>query len=173
MGFGCGRRLSDLCSYTSICFPAARCGAVAPKTLREDLPMPFTCAFGRRGIERLTTMPVINGVNRRFCSAIMRSTLRHRGAILGPGVVFDGFPIVSGCDQGRLEIGAGATLISRSQDTALGVRAPVILRLLAAGAVLRIGADSGLSGTAICAAQRVEIGARCLIGADVMIFDTD
>lgn len=36
-----------------------------------------------------------------------------------------------------------------------------------------IGPDCGLSGTTICAATDVRIGARVLIGADVMIFDTD
>ena len=64
-------------------------------------------------------------------------------------------------------------LVSDPCGTALGVRAPVILRALVDGAVLSVGDDTGLSGTVICSAVSVEIGARCLIGADVMIFDTD
>ena len=64
-------------------------------------------------------------------------------------------------------------LVSDAAGTALGVRAPTILRCLSDEALLEIGADCGLSGSVICSAQSVRIGARCLIGADVMILDTD
>jgi acetyltransferase-like isoleucine patch superfamily enzyme len=50
---------------------------------------------------------------------------------------------------------------------------PVILRALAPGAHILIGDDTGLSGTTICAASSIEIGQGCLMGADVMIVDTD
>lgn len=70
-------------------------------------------------------------------------------------------------------IGDRVNLCSSSRFTALGVARPVILRTLSAGATLAIGKDSGLSGTTICAALSVRIGERCLLGADVMITDTD
>jgi len=99
--------------------------------------------------------------------------LRGIGVKVGSGVKFDGLPIVTGCHYGTIVIGHRATLVGNSRGTALGVRSRIILRLLAPGAQLLIGADTGLSGTVICAARSVEIGERVLIGADVMIFDTD
>jgi len=38
---------------------------------------------------------------------------------------------------------------------------------------LRIGAGARMSGTTICAALRVVIGARCVIGANATIVDSD
>jgi acetyltransferase-like isoleucine patch superfamily enzyme len=93
--------------------------------------------------------------------------------MLGSGVSADALPIVSGTALGRIIIGERVTLVGNAKDTALGVRGPVILRLLALGATISIGADCGMSGTVICAAKNVKIGKRCLFGADVMVFDTD
>lgn len=56
---------------------------------------------------------------------------------------------------------------------------PVIGRLrssftvLAPGAVLEVEEGVGMSGVNITAAQRVRIGSQTIIGADVMITDTD
>jgi acetyltransferase-like isoleucine patch superfamily enzyme len=115
----------------------------------------------------------IDGFRCHASTAVARLLLRAKGVIVGKDVKFDGIPIVSGCEHGQIWIGDRAVLVGCSRGTALGVRSPVILRVLAPGAGLRIGADSGLSGTVICAANSVEIGERVLIGADVMIFDTD
>jgi acetyltransferase-like isoleucine patch superfamily enzyme len=41
------------------------------------------------------------------------------------------------------------------------------------GAEIQIGDDTGMSGTTVCAMTSVIIGRGCLIGADVMIVDTD
>ncbi|MDP1789723.1 MAG: DapH/DapD/GlmU-related protein [Methylibium sp.] len=49
----------------------------------------------------------------------------------------------------------------------------MILRTVRSGARIRIGAETGISGGSICAAVSVEIGSRCLLGADVLIVDTD
>ncbi|MBJ7289900.1 acyltransferase [Williamsia sp.] len=50
---------------------------------------------------------------------------------------------------------------------------PVVIRTLLAGAAIRIGNDVGLSGTSICSASSIIIGDRVLVGADVIICDTD
>ena len=115
----------------------------------------------------------IAGLRRRLTTAVGLPFLRALGVRVGPGIQLHGLPIVSGCDLGVISVGARCSLVSEARSTALGVRSPVILRLLASGAVLTVGEDCGLSGTVICAAKSVVIGARCLIGADVMIFDTD
>lgn len=41
------------------------------------------------------------------------------------------------------------------------------------GGILRIGGGSGLSGATVYAKQEITIGERCLIGANVKIFDGD
>jgi acetyltransferase-like isoleucine patch superfamily enzyme len=65
------------------------------------------------------------------------------------------------------------TLVSSPLWTALGVRQPTILRTLLPGASIVIGDDTGISGAVICAARSVKIGKRVLIGANVIIVDTD
>lgn len=99
--------------------------------------------------------------------------LKRLGITAGPGLRALGQPIVSRTANSGVTLGARIVLTSRSSGTALGVRAPVILRTLAPGAQLEIGDDVGMSGAVICAAVKVTIGRRCLIGADCMIFDTD
>ena len=88
-------------------------------------------------------------------------------------ITFTGLPIVSGSEMGEITIGDRVVLCSRSYVTALGVRSPVIMRILSPNATISIGSDVGLSGTVICAAKSIAIGERCLFGADVMVFDTD
>lgn len=88
-------------------------------------------------------------------------------------VVFYGLPIVSIYEGSSIEIGEDVVLCSDSRFTALGVSKPVILRTLRPNAMIYIGKNTGISGVVICAAIKVEIGADCLIGADVQIMDTD
>lgn len=92
---------------------------------------------------------------------------------LGSNVTFHGVPIISAHPDSNMFIGDRVGLCSDSRYTALGVSRPVILRTLRVGALLSVGSDSGLSGTCICASTSVQIGQRCLIGADVLITDTN
>ena len=106
-------------------------------------------------------------------NAIGKSRARAAGAEVSPSVRFMGPAIITRCDGSRLVIGEQVVLCSWSRWTALGVSHPVVLRTLTAGAVLRIGRDTGISGGSFCAAVGIDIGERCLIGADVMVSDTD
>ncbi len=118
-------------------------------------------------------MGLWDGLKGRASTKGAAMALRRLGVELGEKVGFHGRPIVTLGPKGKIRIGDRAVLTSRSRQTALGVRAPVILRCLAPGASIDIGEDCGLSGAVICAAKSVTIGKRCLIGADCMIFDTD
>jgi acetyltransferase-like isoleucine patch superfamily enzyme len=82
-------------------------------------------------------------------------------------------PIVSMVAGSTVRIGDRVVLCSDSRFTALGVNHPVTIRTLNRNAVISIGADSGISGGSICAASHVEIGNECLLGANVLISDTD
>lgn len=89
------------------------------------------------------------------------------------GVRLMGTPVVGRHAGSTIEIGERTRLISSSKYATLGTRSPVTLKTLAAGARITIGDDCGITGSAICSAKAVTIGPGALIGADVMIFDTD
>jgi len=95
------------------------------------------------------------------------------GVRLSRAVRIAGRPIVVCAPESSISLGERVVLISRSRDTALGVCHPVVLRTMLPGATIAIGDDTGLSGVTICAAHSVAIGARALLGADVIICDTN
>jgi acetyltransferase-like isoleucine patch superfamily enzyme len=64
-------------------------------------------------------------------------------------------------------------LRSTARANPLGANHAVILCTWQAGAVLEIGADFGMTGGSICAAQRITIGDRVAVGANTTILDTD
>ncbi len=102
-----------------------------------------------------------------------RIKFRRNGQKLPKSTLFLGRPIISIFPGSKVRIGANVVAISRSSPTALGVSRPVILRTLSANALIQIGSDIGLSGVTVCSVKAVVIGDGCLLGADVMISDTD
>jgi acetyltransferase-like isoleucine patch superfamily enzyme len=109
----------------------------------------------------------------RYAGLGVVARLRLRGLHVGDACGFLGMPVVTRHPESQIMIGDGVRMISKTFATALGVSHPCVLRTLAAGATLRIGSRTGMSGGAICAAREVVIGSDCLIGADVVIADTD
>lgn len=126
---------------------------------------------GQRTLRRIGDK--YRGLRDRLLTLAGRLYMSFNGVSLGRGGWIVGLPILSGADLGMIHIGDRCVLNSIADGTALGTSHKVVLRCLAAGAKITIGPDCGLSGTSICAAICVEIGARCLFGADVLIFDTD
>lgn len=118
-------------------------------------------------------MGLLRGLCWRVMDECSRWRLRRRVSSLGEGVRVMGMPIVTRSPDSIIEIGEGVVLCSRSESTALGVAHPVVLRTFASGARITIGRDTGMSGTTVCAATAVSIGAGCLFGADVQVTDTD
>jgi len=104
---------------------------------------------------------------------IFPAFLRRKGIDVGAGTVWYGLPILSRFNGSILKIGEGCRLCSRSDATALGVNHAVVLRTLRPQAEIRIGAKVRMSGATVCAMNRVTIGDRCVIGANVTIVDTD
>ncbi|MES2987764.1 MAG: acyltransferase [Pseudomonadota bacterium] len=112
------------------------------------------------------------GLQSRWSTIVARQRMRGLGTV-GRDLRCVGLPIVQ-CAPGSLfTIGDRVVMTSHSTGTALGVSHPVVLRCLTPQARIVIGDDCGFSGTSICAAIEVRIGARCLFGADAMVFDTD
>jgi len=104
---------------------------------------------------------------------IMQPIWRRRGIVLGDYISWLGKPIISFVKGSSMSIGNKSVFCSRSIQTALGVNHPVVIRTLTSEAVLSIGSKTRMSGTTICAATKIIIGDRCVIGANVTIVDTD
>lgn len=109
----------------------------------------------------------------RIDTITMRIAAWLLGVPVGHGTRFAGRALLVPSEAGSLRIGRRVVCVSRSWATALGVSQPVILRCLTPASRIIIGDDTGLSGTVVCAAIGVTIGERCLMGANVTIFDTD
>lgn len=99
--------------------------------------------------------------------------VKRIGVLAAKSVHFQGMPIISLAQNSAINIGENCVLCSEAEMTALGVNHPVILRTLQPGAIISIGKNTGISGGTICAALNVVIGNECLIGANVIIADTD
>lgn len=108
-----------------------------------------------------------------YVHLVLQELWRLQGVNLGAGIIWLGKPILSLAKGASISIGEGCLICSRSSQTALGANHPVILRTLQSGAELRVGSRVRMSGTTICAAERVTVGEQCVIGANVTIADTD
>lgn len=109
----------------------------------------------------------------RLAQAWLLRRLRIAGVSVTGTLTIIGTPIVDVFPNSSVTVHDGVTLVSRPWWTALGVSRPVIIRTLAPGADISIGAGSGLSGTALCSVVGINIGKRVLCGADVLISDTN
>ncbi len=114
----------------------------------------------------------MNILNRLYFP-LRRWQARRSGATLQAGVTFYGAPQISRHPDSVISIGAKAVICSDSRFTALALDHPVKLSTTRSGAHLSIGADGGMSGACIVCAQRIEIGDQVLLGANVLIVDTD
>lgn len=98
---------------------------------------------------------------------------RRSNVDVGRDALFYGRPLIHTVRGSRVVIGDGVSLVSRVSRNPLGVNHRVVIRTLFPGAEIVIGAGTGISGGAICAATSVTIGSGCLFGANVTVVDTD
>ena len=70
-------------------------------------------------------------------------------------------------------IGDRIVLCSDSRYTALALNHRVKISTISAGARVEIGNDVGMSGVCIVCAKLIRIGSEVLIGANVMLIDSD
>jgi acetyltransferase-like isoleucine patch superfamily enzyme len=98
---------------------------------------------------------------------------KKKGIIIPIRTTLIGLPILTKFENSVIEIGDECLLISDQNYTALGVAHKIIIRTLRENAQIIIGDNVRMSGTTICSASKITIGDRCVIGADVIIADTD
>lgn len=110
---------------------------------------------------------------RRWISLVRRARVGGTNVQIGANVHMHGMPLIVAEASSTIRVGNDVVLTSHSRSTALGVAHQVVLRTMRPNATIEIGDHCGLSGTTICAAQSVTIGEGTLLGADVIVSDTD
>ncbi|MDZ4180166.1 MAG: DapH/DapD/GlmU-related protein [Coriobacteriia bacterium] len=118
----------------------------------------------------LYAMPIVRGGLLRLGDLLFR--LRYR-SMLGQGVRVYGWPLIRAVPGSTITVGDRAVLISDAEFAAWGLNHPCHIRTVASRACIQIGDDVGMSGVTITCAERVEIGNRVMLGANVSITDTD
>ena len=93
---------------------------------------------------------------------------------LGKNVVFCGKAVFHRAKESHITIGDDCMLISDSNSRNLvGINRPCIINTQSKGAVIEIGAGTGMSGTVISARVGVKIGQNVKCGANTLIIDSD
>lgn len=86
---------------------------------------------------------------------------------------FHGIPIIQKHRRSLMSFGRGLGLRSSLRSNPLSPNHPVILATLQEAARLQIGANFGMTGGTICAAERIIIGNNVVVGSNTIITDTD
>ena len=103
----------------------------------------------------------------------VRLLFAMNGIPWGRGWRFYGVPIIQKHGRSLMRFGPGLSLRSSVRSNPLGPNRPVIMTTWQAGALLEIGANFGMTGGTICAAEGVIIGNNVTVGANTTIIDTD
>ena len=95
------------------------------------------------------------------------------GVKWGQGWHFAGRPLIRKAPGSHISAGQRLSLASRSSASSLGVNHPVVFTTHTPDSFIRIGDDVGMSGATLCSRVGITIGNRVLIGANVMIIDSN
>lgn len=109
----------------------------------------------------------------RIVNPLIARALRARGVVLGDAPRFYGFPQVSRHHGSSIEIGRRVIVCSDSRFTALSLNHPAKISTVRPEARIVVGDDVGLSGACIVCARSISIGSEVMMGANVMVIDTD
>ena len=126
--------------------------------LRDALAMPW----------RLT-----NEARRRLAYPYIRAAFATHGVAWGDGWRIFGMPILQRHRGSTIALGDGLGMRSWPRSNPLAPRQPVVLSTRTAEARITVGADCGFTGAVLVAAERISLGDRVLVGANVSIVDTD
>ena len=109
----------------------------------------------------------------RLIQPLVALSLRSSGIVVGREPTFYGLPLVNRHPSSAIVFGDRIVLCSDSRFTALALNHPVKISTIRGKARLTIGNDVGLSGACIICADEVRVGSEVLMGANVLIVDTD
>lgn len=95
------------------------------------------------------------------------------GIALGLDNQFVGHISFTRTRNSTISIGSGGRFLSSATANRHGLNRACMITTLRPGALIRVGDHAGFSGAVICAAERVEIGDRVMLGANVTVTDTN
>jgi acetyltransferase-like isoleucine patch superfamily enzyme len=120
-----------------------------------------------------TPWKICNELLRLLVFPYNRLSFALAGIAWGKGWRLQGSPIIQKHRKSLMVLGDYLNLRSTVRSNPLGPEHPVILCTWQAGSLLEIGAHFGMTGGTICAAERITIGDRVIVGANSTIIDTD
>jgi acetyltransferase-like isoleucine patch superfamily enzyme len=128
-----------------------------------------------RSLQALLNTPwrISNELRRRVLVPLVRLQFATSGIHYGEGWRILGMPILQRHRQSSIRIGDYFEMRSWYRSNPLIPNHPVVLATRKADAEIIIGNHCGFTGSVIVAAQRVQIGDRVLLGANVVVMDTD
>ncbi len=109
----------------------------------------------------------------RFLTPLLTFFYRACKIQVGDQPIFYGTPIIQRHPASSIGIGHRVILCSDSHCTALALNHPVKIATIQQGAKITIGHDVGISGACIVCSLEITIGSEVLMGANVLIVDTD
>jgi acetyltransferase-like isoleucine patch superfamily enzyme len=112
-------------------------------------------------------------INQSYYSFITRILLVLKKIKIGKSTVFYGKPYFCRHPESSINIGDNCIFDSSKFRNLIGVDKCCTLSTLTKYAELSIGNSSGFSGVRISCSEKISIGDNCLIGANVLITDTD
>ncbi len=115
----------------------------------------------------------VNGVRRLLSVPYIRTGFAVRGVAWGKRWHVFGMPIIQRYRGSKIELGDGLTLRSWPTANPLAPNHRVVLATRSAQAVISVGDNCGFTGSVLVAAERIEVGDRVVVGANVTIADTD
>ena len=132
-----------------------------------------TSLFSLESLRQARDMPWKAGNELRRWLILPMAWWRLRGVEIGRGWRCYGLPIIQRHRRSQLRIGRNLSLRSTPASNPLGPHHPVIISTRRPGAALVIGDDFGMTGGSLVCDQRITIGDRVWVGANVVISDTD
>ncbi len=115
----------------------------------------------------------VNGIRRVLSAPYIRAGFTVHGVSWGDRWQIFGMPIIQRYRGSMIELGDGLTLRSWPAANPLAPNHPVVLATRSSQAVISVGDDCGFTGSVLVAVERIEVGNRVVVGANVTIADTD
>ncbi len=115
----------------------------------------------------------VNGVRRLLAAPYIRAGFALHGVAWGNRWHIFGMPIIQRYRGSTIELGDGLTLRSWTAANPLAPNHPVVLATRSSKAVISVGNDCGFTGSVLVAVEKIEVGNRVVVGANVTIADTD
>lgn len=120
-----------------------------------------------------TPWKIWNLIQAVFTWPVARMQFLINGIPWGNGYRFYGLPVIQKYRGSRIRFGDSLQLRSSVRSAPLAVDHPVFISTLVMDSEIHVGNEFGMTGGAICAVTKIEIGDRVVVGANSVIMDTD